>query len=118
MDIEKLAKEQPEKIFRAVVDPMLGAQAYTANYFASKAGLDKAQTKDLASVLLKLYRLFTEYNCLLCEINPLAIVADGGLVAIDGKVSVDDSALVKEAGFSCPPIPRGFRACGDTTSFQ
>ena len=102
MDIEKLAKEQPEKIFRAVVDPILGAQAYTANYFASKAGLDKAQTKDLASVLLKLYRLFTEYNCLLCEINPLAIVADGGLVAIDGKVSVDDSALVKLPDIAAP----------------
>ncbi len=102
MDIEKLAKEQPEKIFRAVVDPMLGAQAYTANYFASKAGLDKAQTKDLASVLLKLYRLFTEYNCLLCEINPLAIDVNGNLVALDGKVSVDDSALVKLPDIAAP----------------
>lgn len=47
MDIEKLAKEQPEKIFRAVVDPMLGAQAYTANYFASKAGLTRRRQRIL-----------------------------------------------------------------------
>lgn len=95
MDIETLAKEQPEKIFRAVVDPRIGAQGYTANYFASKAGLTKPQTKQLAALLRALYRLFIEKNCLLCEINPLAINDEGGLIALDGKVSVDDSALVR-----------------------
>ncbi len=95
MDIETLAKENPEKIFKSVVNPMLGAQAYIANYFASKAGLDKAQTKELAGIVQKLYQLFIANHCLLCEINPLAVDTDGSLIALDGKISVDDSALAK-----------------------
>lgn len=95
MDIELLAKEHPEKIFKTVITPGLGAPAYVANYFASKAGLDKALTKELGDMIGKLYSLFTEYNCLLCEINPLAIDTDGHIIALDGKVSIDDSAIVK-----------------------
>ncbi len=111
MDIETLAKEEPEKIFKSVVNPMLGAQTYEANYFASKAGLDKTQTKELAVILRNLYKLFTSNHCLLCEINPLAVDTDGSLIALDGKVSVDDSALVKlpeiaeaEAGEKTDPL--------------
>lgn len=111
MDIETLAKEQPEKIFKTVVTPGFGAKDYIANYFAAKAGLDKAQTKELAVVIKKLYQLFCDYNCLLCEINPLVINPAGHIVALDGKVSIDDSALPKlpdvaapEAGENIEPL--------------
>ena len=102
MDIETLAKEQPEKIFKTVITPAFGAKDYVANYFAGKAGLDKAQTKELAVVVKNLYKLFCDYHCLLCEINPLIVDTEGHLVALDGKVSVDDSAVVKFADLSAP----------------
>jgi len=95
MDIEAVAKETPEKIFKTQVNPTVGIKDYMARYLADKAGLDKEQTKELFDLLKNLYRMFCEYNCMLCEINPLAIDTEGHLLALDGKVTVDDSALMR-----------------------
>lgn len=83
----------PEKVIRYPVDPTRGIPDYTARYLAGKAGLNNDQFKELYALLVKLYKLFREYDCMLCEINPLAIDAEGHLLCLDGKVSIDDSAL-------------------------
>ena len=102
MEIERLAKEQPEKIYKTVINPLLGAKAHHAAYFASVAGLDKPQTKELTALMLNLYRLFTAYNCTLCEINPLVVTEDGHIMALDGKISIDDSAVCKFPDIAAP----------------
>lgn len=83
----------PEKVIKYPVDPTRGIPDYTARYLAGKAGLNNDQFKELYALLVKLYKLFREYDCMLCEINPLAIDAEGHLLCLDGKVSIDDSAL-------------------------
>jgi len=93
VDIEQTAKENPDAIFKVVIDPIIGLRDYTARYLASKANLTEAQYLELNDLLKKLYTMFRECNCMLCEINPLAITVDGHLLALDGKVSIDDSGL-------------------------
>lgn len=83
----------PEKVIKYPVDPLRGVADYTARYLADKAGLDKAQTAQLFDILKKLYRLFREYDCMLVEVNPLSVNDQGDLIALDGKVSVDDSGV-------------------------
>ena len=95
MDIEDVARETPEKIIKLTIDPLVGVQLYTARYLTSKSGLDDSLTKPLFAVLTNLYNLFIGSDCMLTEVNPLAVTPDGRLLAIDGKVSVDDSALYR-----------------------
>lgn len=95
MDIEAVAANHPDKIHRLPVHPLMGVRDYTARYLLSRAGLPLSLTGPLQALLTSLYRLFMEYGCMLCEINPLIINEDGGLVALDGKVSVDDSGLYR-----------------------
>ncbi len=95
MDIEEVARETPEKIIKLTIDPLVGVQLYTARYLTSKSGLDDSLTKPLFAVLTNLYNLFIGSDCMLTEVNPLAVTPDGRLLAIDGKVSVDDSALYR-----------------------
>ena len=95
VDIEQTAKENPGAITKIVIDPLIGLRDYTARYLAAKAGFTDEQFKEFFGLLKNLYRMFQEYNCLLCEINPLAITTEGHLWALDGKVSVDDSAVKK-----------------------
>ncbi len=97
MDIEETARTSPEKVITATIDPLLGVKDYLPRYLLSKSGLDMTYFDQLYDLLFKLYRMFCEYDCTLVEINPLVISADNKLVALDGKVSVDDSALVRQA---------------------
>ena len=93
MDIEETAKTDPDKIVKLAVDPDLGIQDYDVRYLLDKSSMDAALLPQLRDILRKLYRMYLDYHCLLAEINPLAIVKDGRLVALDGKVDIDDSAL-------------------------
>ena len=95
MEIEETAKTDPDKIKKIVVDPMIGVQDYMARYLLSSSGLPVSYTKQLDALLKGLYRCFMDYDCMLTEINPLAVTADGRLIALDGKVDVDDSALYR-----------------------
>lgn len=95
VDIEETAKTDPDKIVRVNVDPIVGLRPYVANYLASKSGVGPAYAGQLAEMLDKLYALFREGDCLLCEINPLAVTPDGKLEALDAKVTVDDAALFR-----------------------
>lgn len=95
MDIEEVAARQPDKILKAVVDPVAGLQSYQCRELAFGLGLQEKQVAAFSKLLLNLYRLFLQCDLSLVEINPLVITEQGELLALDGKVNVDDSALYR-----------------------
>ena len=93
MDIEETARTNPDKIAKVPIDPIRGILDYVITYAMDKTGADM-QYKDQFRVMAeKFYKLFFDYYTMLVEINPLAIDNDGKLIALDGKVEVDDNAL-------------------------
>ena len=97
MDIEEVAATTPEQIFTVQVDPVLGLQDYQSRRLGFALELNDAQRKQLATILQGLYRLFIDKDLSLVEINPLAILTDGSLAALDGKINVDDNALYRQS---------------------
>lgn len=96
MDIEEVAATQPEKIFKVWVDPSVGLKGYQATYIASGMGLPKELWKEFGKLLANLYTCFMSSDAELAEINPLVITGEGHLMALDGKVTIDDSALYRQ----------------------
>jgi succinyl-CoA synthetase beta subunit len=96
MDIEAVAAKFPEKILKAFVDPVAGLQAYQCRELAFGLGLVDKQVAAFTQILLGLYRLFMERDLSLAEINPLVVTDQGGLLALDGKINIDDSALYRQ----------------------
>lgn len=97
MDIEQLAVEKPEAIVRVHVDPIFGLHTYQANAIASRMNLEKQQWRQFVKIVRQLYTCFAESDAELAEINPLIISGSGNLVAVDGKMIIDDSALPRHA---------------------
>jgi succinyl-CoA synthetase beta subunit len=97
MDIEEVAATTPEKIFTVQVEPVLGLQDYQCRRLGFALEMNDAQRKQLATILKGLYRLFIDKDLSLVEINPLAILTDGTLAALDGKINVDDNALYRQS---------------------
>ena len=97
MDIEEVAATTPEKIVTFSVDPSLGLQGYQCRQMGFALDLDDAQRKQLGVILDGLYKLFIERDLSLVEINPLAILKDGSLCALDAKINVDDNALYRQS---------------------
>ncbi len=93
MEIEELAREKPELIFKEAIDPFLGLLPYQARVLSFKAGLP--DLRQAVKLLLSLYKLFVNYDCSLAEINPLALTSEGQLLAIDAKLNFDDSGLYR-----------------------
>ncbi|MEJ2106298.1 MAG: ADP-forming succinate--CoA ligase subunit beta [Acidiferrobacteraceae bacterium] len=96
MDIEQVAATAPEKILRAVVNPVTGLQAYQCRELAFALGLRDKQVGALTRIMLAMYRLFLERDLSLVEINPLARTTAGELLALDAKINVDDNALFRQ----------------------
>ena len=96
MDIEEVAAKEPEKIFSFQVDPVLGLQQYQSRQLGFSLKLDEKHRKQLISILAGLYRLFTEKDLSLIEINPLIITSGGDLECLDAKISVEDNALFRQ----------------------
>jgi succinyl-CoA synthetase beta subunit len=97
MDIEEVAEHSPEKILKAVIDPLLEALPYQARDLGFKLGLNSDQIKEFTTILTGLVKMFDEKDLSLVEINPLIVNKEGHLVCLDGKVTVDDSALYRQA---------------------
>ncbi len=95
VDIEEIAAHTPEKIVRVTVDPFLGLLDYQARELAYGIGLDKGLVRSFTAIAHGLYRAFIEHDASLAEINPLVITGDGKLLAVDGKMNIDDSALFR-----------------------
>jgi succinyl-CoA synthetase beta subunit len=96
VDIEEVAATAPDRIHTFTVNPVLGLQPYQCRQVAFGLGLDNAQQKQLTQILLGLYRLFQDKDLGLVEINPLAVLQDGSLAALDAKINVDDNALYRQ----------------------
>ncbi|MBL4794011.1 MAG: ADP-forming succinate--CoA ligase subunit beta [Pseudomonadales bacterium] len=96
VEIEKVAEETPEKILKAAIDPILGAQPYQAREIAFKLGLNPTQIKQFTKIFMGLAKLFVEKDLALVEINPLVITTDGDLHCLDAKIGVDGSALYRQ----------------------
>ncbi len=99
IDIEELAATRPEAIVRFPVDLRRGLLGYEARSIAYQMGLEGRDAKGVASVLISLWRVFRERDAELVEINPLFVTADG-VVAGDGKVSIDDNSLFRQPGYA------------------
>jgi len=97
MDIEQVARETPDKIVKIVIDPLLGMTDYLAREAAFKLFDDMAQVKQAVPLFKNLYRLFVEKDASLAEINPLVVLRDGTIKAIDAKMTFDDNALFRHA---------------------
>ena len=96
MDIEKVAEETPEKIFSVAVAPDAGLQDYQARQLAFGLGLDKKQMRQFGDLVQRLYRLYIEADASLIEVNPLITTKAGDIVALDGKINIDGSALFRQ----------------------
>jgi len=96
MDIETVAANEPEKIITAFVNPVVGLQAYQCRQLAFGLELKDKQIAEFTKIMFSMYRLFIEKDASLLEINPLVITESGELLAADAKISIDDSALVRQ----------------------
>ncbi|MBL7033501.1 MAG: ADP-forming succinate--CoA ligase subunit beta [Candidatus Delongbacteria bacterium] len=93
MEIEKIASENPELIFKENIHPGLGMRPYQARRLAFKLGLSGVQFKNAVSFILALYKAYSETDASLAEINPLVVTTDGEVMALDAKMNFDDNAL-------------------------
>ena len=96
VEIEKVAEETPEKILKASIDPLTGAQAYQGRDLAFRLGLQGAQIKQFTQLFMGLAALFQDLDLALLEINPLVITSEGNLHCLDGKINVDSNALYRQ----------------------
>ncbi|NVK43502.1 MAG: ADP-forming succinate--CoA ligase subunit beta [Oceanospirillaceae bacterium] len=95
VEIEKVAEETPEKILKATIDPLTGAQPYQGRELAFQLGLQGDQIKQFVNIFLGLAKMFEEKDLALLEINPLVITEAGNLHCLDAKVVIDGNALYR-----------------------
>ncbi len=95
VEIEKVAEETPEKILKATIDPLVGAQPYQGRDLAFKLGLEGKQIKQFVQIFMGLAKLFKEKDLALIEVNPLVITKQGDLHCLDAKVAIDGNALFR-----------------------
>ena len=99
MDIEKVAEETPEKLLTQPIDPVSGIQPFHIRKIAYFLGFNKDQTKQLGPILTGIYKLYTEMDCALVEINPLISTDEGEIKALDAKINFDDNAEFRHKEF-------------------
>jgi succinyl-CoA synthetase beta subunit len=95
VEIEEVARVTPERIVRVAIDPFLGLQTYQGRELAFGIGLSKDLVRDFVKIAQGLYQAFVESDASLAEINPLVVTGQGKLLAVDGKVLLDDNALFR-----------------------
>jgi succinyl-CoA synthetase beta subunit len=96
VEIETVAHETPEKILKAEIDPLVGAQPYQAREIAFKLGLEGKQIKQFISIFMNLVKMFVEKDLAMVEVNPLVITPAGDLHCLDAKLVVDSNALYRQ----------------------
>ncbi|HWB33290.1 MAG TPA: ADP-forming succinate--CoA ligase subunit beta [Acidobacteriaceae bacterium] len=95
MEIEQVAHDTPEKIYKETIEPALGLQPWQARQLAFKLGLEAKQVGPAVSFMTGLYKAFIENDCSLMEINPFITTKDGDLLALDCKINFDDNAMFR-----------------------
>jgi succinyl-CoA synthetase beta subunit len=96
VEIETVAEETPEKILKAEIDPLVGAQPFQAREIAFQLGLKGVQIRQFTNIFMGLAKMFEELDLAMIEINPLVIKADGDLHCLDAKLGVDGNALYRQ----------------------
>ena len=96
VEIEKVAHETPEKILKASIDPLVGAQPYQGRELGFKLGLNSDQIKQFTKIFMGLAKLFTDLDLALLEINPLVITGEGNLHCLDAKINIDSNAIYRQ----------------------
>ena len=94
--IEHGGKETPEKIFTVAISPSTGLMGYQARQLAFGLGLNKQQSRQFEDLVSRLYKLYIECDADLIEINPLIVTKAGDVLALDGKISIEDNALFRQ----------------------
>jgi succinyl-CoA synthetase beta subunit len=99
VEIEKVAEETPERIFKEFIHPGVGLSAFQARKLAFALGLEGPQVAQAGKVMSAVYDAFTATDASLIEINPLIITEEGSVLALDAKMTFDDNALFRHADF-------------------
>jgi succinyl-CoA synthetase beta subunit len=97
VDIEEVAATTPEKIIKVHIDPLLGLRDFQARDIAASIDLPREYWRDFSKIASGLWRAYLEADATLAEINPLVITKDKRLIALDGKMMIDDNALFRHA---------------------
>jgi malate-CoA ligase subunit beta len=97
MEIEEIAKTEPDAILQVVVEPAVGLQAFQARELAFQLGLSIKQAQSCVSTIMNAYRAFRDCDATMLEINPLVVASDDRVVALDAKMSFDDNALFRRS---------------------
>ena len=100
MDIEEVAAKTPEKIVMVAIDPAVGMASFYARKVAFGLGLEGTQVREAVKLLSGVYKVFTDLDASLIEINPLVVTGDGGVLALDAKMNFDDNALFRHANLA------------------
>jgi succinyl-CoA synthetase beta subunit len=95
MDIEEVAAHTPEKIFKEWIDPKVGLQPFQCRKIAFALGLEGNAFKEMVKFLDSLYKAYVETDSSMFEINPVLKTSDDKILAVDGKVNLDDNALYR-----------------------
>jgi succinyl-CoA synthetase beta subunit len=96
VEIEKVAEETPEKIFKVIVDPLVGVMPFQCRETGFKLGLKDDQIKQFTHLMTGLGKMFVECDLSLLEINPLVVTKSGQLLCLDGKINIDGNALYRQ----------------------
>ncbi|MBH5316657.1 ADP-forming succinate--CoA ligase subunit beta [Paenibacillus sp. GSMTC-2017] len=94
-EIEEVAEHSPEKIFKEVIDPAVGMQAFQARKLAYAINIPSELVNKTVKFMLALYTAFVEKDCSIAEINPLVVTGDGQVMALDAKLNFDSNALYR-----------------------
>ena len=95
VDIEELAKTNPDEIIKYKIDPLEGINKKEIEAIIDKYGFDSRIKSSINQAALKLYKIFTEYECEVAEINPLVITGDNEVIAADARIAIYDEAIHK-----------------------
>ncbi len=95
MEIEEVAAEHPDKILKVAIDPATGMEGFHARKLAFGLGLEGKQVQSAVKFMLAMYKVFTELDASIVEINPLVVTGDGQVIALDAKMNFDDNALFR-----------------------
>ncbi|MEM6692921.1 MAG: ATP-grasp domain-containing protein, partial [Planctomycetota bacterium] len=95
VEIEEVAEKTPELIFKEHFDPAVGLEAFQVRKLCKKLAIEGAAAKHAAKFLRSICRFFVDFDCALCEINPLVITGNGEMIALDAKIDFDSNALFR-----------------------
>lgn len=96
VEIEKVAEDTPEKIFKIIVDPLVGVMPFQCRDVGFKLGLKEEQIKHFTHLMMGLGKMFVDCDLSLLEINPLVVTKQGQLICLDGKINIDGNALYRQ----------------------